>query len=199
MNAHEKYVIEIDEIIRGYRNPLDQEDMFGVNSPYARIKGFNTLFFDQHGLDKLTPLEKELKWIKSEELKKVYDDGLHDAWDAAKKLFSDWSESEIARAFPDEWREGGFKALMRLDPQIAIDRMKCAAVYPTDNLQIGDEVKFLTIADECVRGVVIKRDPDSKEYTVMSGNGSTYYCFEAKKTGRHFDQVGEMLRDIRGE
>lgn len=199
MKVHEKYVIEIEEIIRGYRNPPDQEDVLGVIPPYARIKGFNTLFFDQYGLDKLTPLEHELKVIKAEELKKAYNDGLHDAWEAAKKLFSDWSESEIARAFPDEWNEGGFKALMRLDPQIAIDRMKCAAVYPTDNLRIGDEVKFLTVGGEFVRGVVINRDPANGEYAILGGNGSTYYCFEAEKTGRHFDQVKEMLRDIRGE
>lgn len=199
MKVHEKYVIEIGEIIRGYGNPPDEEDIFGVIPPYARIKGFNTLFFDQYGLDKLTPLEHELEVIKAEELKKTYNDGLHDAWEAAKKLFSDWPDSEIARVFPDEWSEGGFKALMRLDPQIAIDRMKSAAAYPTDNLQIGDEVKFLTVADEFVRGVVIKRDPASGEYAILGGNGDKYYCSQAKKTGRHFDQVKEMLRDIRGE
>lgn len=198
MKVHDKYVIEIEEMIYGCEKPSagDPQD---VIHQYARIKGFNTLFFDQHVLDKLVPLEHELEVIKAEELKKVYDDGLHDAWKAAKKLFSDWSESEIARAFPDEWNEGGFKALMRLDPQIAIDRMKCAAVCPTDNLRIGDEVKFITVGGEFVRGVVIKRDPASGEYTILGGNGSTYYCFEAEKTGRHFDQVKEMLRDIRGE
>ena len=160
MKAHEKYVIEIEDIIWGYGNPPGQEDVLGVISQYTRIKGFNTLFFDQHGLDKLVPLEHELEVIKAEELKKAYNDGLRDGLEAAKNG---------------------------------------AQCTETKDLRIGDEVKFMTIGGEFVRGVVLHRDPKDEEYTVLGGNGNTYYCYEAEKTGRHFDQVKEMLRDIRGE
>ena len=78
MKVHDKYVIEIEEIIRGYGNPPDQEDILRVNPPYARIKGFNTLFFDQHGLDKLVPLEHELEVIKAEELHEAVESAIMD-------------------------------------------------------------------------------------------------------------------------
>ena len=54
----------------------------------------------------------------------AYQRGLDDAWEAARKLFSSMADSDIEKAFPIEWNNGGFKALMNLQPQEAIAKLK---------------------------------------------------------------------------
>ena len=54
----------------------------------------------------------------------AYQKGLDDAWAAARKLFSDMSEKEIEAIFPNEWNNGGFRALIELKPQEAIEKIR---------------------------------------------------------------------------
>ena len=61
-------------------------------------------------------------WKKK--LEAEYQRGLDDAWEAARKLFSSMADSDIEKAFPIEWNNGGFKALMNLQPQEAIAKLK---------------------------------------------------------------------------
>lgn len=51
-----KYIIETEE-----EPYVRLSALFGKNALY-RAKGFNSLVFDQFGLDKLTPLDKALLW-----------------------------------------------------------------------------------------------------------------------------------------
>ena len=53
-----------------------------------------------------------------------YQKGLDDAWATARKLFSDMSEKEIEAIFPNEWNNGGFRALIELKPQEAIEKIR---------------------------------------------------------------------------
>lgn len=57
MKVHEQYVIEIEEVIRGYMNK--EEDPAHVTEPLAKIKGFNALVFDKNGLGKLKRVDEE--------------------------------------------------------------------------------------------------------------------------------------------
>jgi len=54
----------------------------------------------------------------------MYTNGLDDAWAAARKLFSDMSEKEIEAIFPNEWNNGGFRALIELKPKEAIEKIR---------------------------------------------------------------------------
>lgn len=79
-----KYIIEIEDEPFG-RND-DPNIPHGMDVLY-KAKGFNSLVFDQFGLDKLTPLDKELK--------EAYLQGKHDA------------EQDLARAAYDEAYQKG--------------------------------------------------------------------------------------------
>lgn len=118
-------------------------------------------------------------------------DGQNEAWEVAKKLFSTMAESDIEKAFPIEWNSGGFKALMNLQPQEAIERLKAyeEKQKAEDPIMAGDEVKaedgtvvFIVtwMSDRCICGV----DKEGK-----------CYSYEPKeicgKTGRHFDIILE--------
>ena len=55
---------------------------------------------------------------------RAYQKGLEDSWATARKLFSDMSEKEIEAIFPNEWNNGGFRALIELKPQEAIEKIR---------------------------------------------------------------------------
>ena len=94
MKVGDKYIIEIEEVIR--RNGAPQ---------IARVKGFNALVFDKYGLEKLEPYDGDkvyrkgyvdgINAVMNESEKKNhsdldYRDGLEDgrmeAWECARKL-----------------------------------------------------------------------------------------------------------------
>ena len=123
----------------------------------------------------------------------AYQRGLEDAWEAAKKLFSSMADSDIEKAFPIEWNNGGFKALMNLQPQEAIAKLKAYEDKPSDRIEVGDEVATET----------------GKKYTVVSfGDGGTVCGFnmdgkwtgwkpkEVTKTGKHYD-IQSILEAMR--
>ena len=67
----------------------------------------------------------------------------------------------------------------------------------TNDLAVGDEVTFLTVADEAVRGVVIGFYPTTHEFRIMRAEGSECYAFAATKTGRHFPEIAEVLKKMK--
>lgn len=84
-----KYVIDIDHIPY-----LHTDDKNNMSPPLYKAKGFNSLVFDQNGLDKLEKyngfdaLEIELN-ARNKGYDSGYDDGLKDAWELAKKVVYD--------------------------------------------------------------------------------------------------------------
>lgn len=85
--VHDKFIIEIEECIKGYGNDPTEPDIFNLPVLH-RIKGFNTLVFDEYGLDKLEKYEEE-KYRPSElEIFKqeAFEAGMNEAWDIAKRI-----------------------------------------------------------------------------------------------------------------
>ena len=111
-------------------------------------------------------------------------DGRNEAWDAAKKLFSTMAESDIEKAFPIEWNSGGFNALMNLQPQEAIERLKS---YEDDKIKRGDIVNVKGSCNDDLLGVVTKVWEDN--CYIMWGDGSSgAWCKKSVvKTGKHID------------
>jgi len=107
MKVGDKYIIEIEEVIR--RNGAPQ---------IARIKGFNALVFDKYGLEKLEPYdggekvyrkgyvdginavmnESEKKHNSDLDYKDGLEDGRMEAWECAKKIYK-MTVSEIITVF----------------------------------------------------------------------------------------------------
>lgn len=127
---------------------------------------------------------------------KTYEDGLNEAWELARKIVcmpSDGGESE-------EWLENTFGTertdfiLKDYSASEAID-----AIENYEKLKVGDEV-----IDKYGWKRVITKTHNSGEITIMGCNGEFYECCEKawrmsefKKTGRHFSQIEEILKQLK--
>ena len=65
------------------------------------------------------------------------------AWEAAKKVFSSMSDREIEQVFPEQWENGGFKAIMELSPKTVIEKLK--AYEENKPPVITNEMKFTEV------------------------------------------------------
>ena len=123
----------------------------------------------------------------------AYQAGLNDAWEAARKLFSSMADSDIEKAFPIEWNNGGFKALMNLQPQEAIARLKAYEDKHSDRIEVGDEVISDTGTKFTVTGFA-----NSDNACGISERG--LWCFNTidklTKTGKHYD-IASILEAMR--
>lgn len=134
-----------------------------------------------------------------EQVDEAYQRGLEDAWGCAKKLFSEMSDTEIEKVFPVEWKNG-FKGLMQMKPQYAIDKIKDHEAKQKQE----DELKY-HVGDEFDNGsgrrfVVMKVDDNGEVDRYFDGNGTTYRMDwkypNMKKTGRRFD-ISSILKELR--
>jgi hypothetical protein len=126
----------------------------------------------------------------------AYMRGLVDAWEAAKKMFSSMTDSDIEKAFPTEWDNGGFKALMNLRPQEAISKLKAYEEQKADELKVGDEVDWS--GDRFIVTRIYQPLVD-KRCNGIAKDGSVYMdvvCDRLTKTGRHFD-IDKILEEMR--
>jgi hypothetical protein len=121
-----------------------------------------------------------------------YQRGLDDAWECAKKLFSTMAESDIEKAFPFEWNNGGFNALMNLQPQEAIERLKS---YEDDKIKRGDIVNVKGSCNDDLLGVVTKVWEDNCYIMWGDGSGGAWSKDSVVKTGKHID-VDKFFEEI---
>ena len=126
----------------------------------------------------------------------AYQRGLNDAWEAARKLFSSMADSDIEKAFPVEWNNGGFNALINLQPQEAIAKLKAyeEKQKADDEIKVGDEV----IYNGTTKCIVVRPEDDERYASLIDGDGTLYSADhrECKKTGRHFD-IDKILAEMR--
>ena len=127
-----------------------------------------------------------------------YQRGLDDAWDVAKKLFSSMADSDIEKAFPIEWNNGGFKALMDLQPQEAIDRIKAYEEQKADGkIKVGDEVDWS--GDRFIVTRIYKLFGDKNHCDGIGKNGCVYNDVLVEslvKTGRTFPLVASIVEEM---
>lgn len=118
----------------------------------------------------------------------AYQRGLDDAWECARKLFSSMADSDIEKAFPTEWNNGGFNALINLQPQEAIAKLKAYEEKQNDKIEVGDEVNWL---GDCFIVTRIFQPHNMKEQCDgIDDDGCVYHDVlmdDLEKTGRHFD------------
>ena len=170
---------------------IESNDVIGYTPKYAMLFGDGYMIQPLEDLEELNSdyINEHYGQMQDE----AYQRGLEDAWEAAKKLFSSMADSDIEKAFPIEWNNGGFKALMNLQPQEAIAKLKAYEDKQKDRIEVGDEVATET----------------GKKYTVVSfGDGGTVCGFnmdgkwtgwkpkEVTKTGKHYD-IQSILEAMR--
>ena len=126
----------------------------------------------------------------------AYQRGLEDAWEAARKLFSSMADSDIEKAFPTEWNNGGFHALINLQPQEAIAKLKAyeEKQKAEDKIKVGDEVDWS--GDKFIVTRIFQPYDKAEECDGVDMDGCTYHdviMSDLTKTGRHVD-ITDMLK-----
>ena len=166
---------------KGYADKTNNDEVGKELAKDVYQKGFND--GKEYGLD-----ESDMREAVS------YQKGLDDAWAAARKLFSSMADSDIEKVFPTEWNNGGFNALMNLQPQEAIAKLKAyeEKQKADDEIKVGDEViynehKFIVFATETEKYYASLFD--------VNGRHASADHREFKKTGRHFD-IDKILEEM---
>lgn len=221
MKPGEKYIIEIDRVVKGPRD-------------IAFVKGFNALVFDQYGLDHLenlysaARLKAEAK-MRADEYRRGFDDGtanqknkaakeisddykrgweacaekiqnikdaayqngLDTAWKLARSLISDYGIAELKAIF-DRWGKAVDARDIIMEHTVS-ETIGKIRKWAEDKaaIHVGDEVKF-KLSD--VTFVVTEVDG---EFISGFSAGGNQFCDKRscnwEKTGRHFD-LDDLLK-----
>ena len=170
-----KYIIEIpDDVQYVLFNGKADNKYYTAVHPIADLEELNSDYINEH----FGELQDE-----------AYQAGLNDAWEAAKKLFSSMADSDIEKAFPIEWNNGGFKALMNLQPQEAIAKLKAYEdSKKADSIEVGDEVRTRDGVPNPSNTFLVTKVIDSHVYGISNDGSWNYYTEDGvKKTGKHYD------------
>ena len=206
-----KYIIEIpDDVQYVLLNGKADHKYYTAVHPIANLEELNSDYINEHFGDLQDDAYERghgIGYQKGfEDGKKSYDKayqhGLDDAWEAAKKMFSSMTDSDIEKAFPNEWNNGGFGALMNLRPQEAIEKLKAYEKQKADDeIKVGDEMRQVTNSGAPTGLVCTVTAFDGEKMCGFSQDGLLVVCSSQvnrwwKKTGRHFD-IDKILEEMR--
>lgn len=181
--VNDKFIIEIAEVCTTDRRKSTEE-----GHTLYRVKGFNSLVFDDNGLDKLQKCETELSWDE------CYNKGLNDAWELVQRLCNIppkeielifcvdnliWDEREIIEVI-----------IKQNTPQEALAKLE-AYEKEQNEIKVGDIVYNDNTMEE---GVVTHIDNGEVFMLYDDGScGNTYG--NLTKTGKHID-IQSVLEQI---
>lgn len=197
----DKFIIEIDSVMTNKKGKL-----YGV-------KGFNSLVFDENGLDRMASYNEEFD--NNEEVianaeKYGYDKGLSDAWECAKQVY-DLSFSDVKEIYGEE-NDTLLKVMRNFTPQKAIEKLKawktfqevkkecegCSAWdgYDCSRTQEEDCLKEIKVGDvikSCNGNTAVIQYIDAWDmWQCFNKNGGSFTLDHEKqrywkKTGKHID------------
>lgn len=156
--------------------------MVGDTIKQAFDKGYKQGYkdgYNQHGEDFIADGEK------------AYQRGLDDAWDAAKWIFNA-SVDDMMQTF------GGVSLWVHYSASEAIARINEYEEKQTDDeIRVGDEVIVNTIIDRNP-GIITKIDRIAVFVLFSNGETATFNISDKdiRKTGRHFGQIEEVLKQM---
>lgn len=118
-------------------------------------------------------------------MSKTYEDGLNEAWELARRLENEFTHDERVELF-GYWSP--YEVVNALTPQEVIEKLE-----KHDRIEVGDEV-----ADGIGKKSVVVR-VYGEFLTVVEGDGTAIRREGEffKKTGRHFPQIAEVLKQMR--
>ena len=129
-----RYIIELEEA------PFIQHFKNGAWETIYRVKGFNSLVFDWNGLNMLTPYtEPDMEQVRKE----AYEQGLSDAWEAARKIGYSLKSSIVAEIFGTPYSSQIFSGYSASE---AIEKIR---QYEQEKEMDGLRQNIQTIVDQC--------------------------------------------------
>lgn len=128
------------------------------------------------------------------ESQQLYITGLNDAWECAKKI-NDMDQDMYDELFPKAFINGLYESYS-ISEAIAIIKEYNEKQNQDDKIKIGDEVIIFNS-----KGVITAITDDYKYGAVLFKDGSfgKYPIYEYKKTGRHFPDIAQVLKQLRKE
>lgn len=188
-----KFIIEIGEVFKGAESGKTR----------YRIKGFDSLVFDDNGLKRLTKAKDNSMYCtgfsegKDAGYHEGYSEGASDMFENLKEfLFMSERDKEIFFGTSDTDK------LRKLSAAEFAHTIKNFAEYRCrDEIKVGDEV-LSSDADENIKGIVLAVNPyPGRELTVLHYSGEL--CSDQnkafwRKTGKHFDILKKVLNAVKG-
>lgn len=185
MKPGEKYIIEIDRVVKGPRD-------------IAFVKGFNALVFDQYGLDHLERYDdKKVRKTTDTAVDAAYKRGMSDAWDMIQTMYKDMKIGELRSIFemPDERPEYVVTTILVKFPVFEVkERLAAYEKEKAENEKYAKEMRTIVPGDEVkfklsdVTFLVTRVDGEFISGFSADGN---QFCDKRscnwEKTGRHFD------------
>lgn len=110
-----------------------------------------------------------------------------EAWEISKKLFADFSGTELDEIFGEEW---SFNKIMELSPYKAKAKID---EWERNNIQVGD-----VVSHQGMKGVVTRMEQGFVQILTSFGTAPTYTDAAIKrlvKTGKHID-IQSVLEQI---
>lgn len=211
-----KYIIDIDDFEPMFK--VDSIGVFGIGKSvtdseedhsWSRIKSIeefeelNSDYISKHFSDlQDDAYHRGLSEGNDIGYKDGVKDGQNEAWECAKKLFSSMADSDIEKAFPIEWNNGGFYALMNLQPQEAIAKLKAyEEKHQTDDkIKVGDEVEWDNdfTGDRFIVTRIYQPYGKKEQCDGIDDDGDVYRAVLVEslvKTGRHFG-IASILKEM---
>lgn len=189
----DKFIIEIGEKYNYAEQAESPEVLY-------RIKGFNSLVFDENGLDRLTSYNEEFdnnaKAIADAE-KDGYEKGLNDGWECAKKIGLTKGNGGIGvDSVKKIFKTTDIGEIMKnFSPQEAIKKLK--AWEEKQEVRVGDVISSTS------GSVAVVQYIDSWDMWQCFGKSGHFTldhdnqrCWE--KTGKHID-LTEIFKGLEGE
>ena len=201
-----KYIIEIpDDVQYVLLNGQTDNKCYTAVRPVAELEELNSDYINEYYGElqdeayKQGYADAERIWRAPSSDNEFYQKGLEDAWEAAKKLFSSMADSDIEKAFPIEWNNGGFKALMNLQPQEAIAKLKAYEDKHFDRIEVGDIVERYIDGKLDSKGIYLQEA--GGYWRCLFDTGAVLMTFaypkgQFKKTGKHYD-IASILEAMR--
>ncbi len=134
----------------------------------------------------------------------AYQQGMNDAWEAARKIGSnsmcslkemgfDFSQCVVRDYNPSWFVVKNYSASEAIEKIRQYEQEK----KQKEKIKAGDEV----IIDSELRGVILDYEElgDYARFSVYTENGLVEECKNISKTGRHFPEIAEVLRKMREE
>ena len=194
-----KFVIEFEE------KPFYKMQRIGTSETEKlwRVKGFNSLVFDENGIKKLTPLEDTLELAKHEVygngFNEGYEVGQRNLWEGVMKAFGDTSDggyasTQLIKIFGDaDW----LGVLTSLSPTAFLKKISDYEEMMSE-IKAGDEV-IHAIADTIAICTSNIRSTDDEVYVMFDdGSCGQYPEGSLRKTGKHYSSFDEFLKRKEG-
>lgn len=134
--------------------------------------------------------------------KSAYEKGLNDAWECARKIACDKSQNgyslyTLREIFGTASLSDIFLNFSTFEAITCIKEYEEKQKQADDEIKVGDEV-----VDECaIKHIVVTDEPNSGGCISLLSNyyqtTQLYPIKKLRKTGRHFDQIAEVLEQLK--